>query len=112
VVPMHDSGVNLASGRACGLGNMVNPLKVAYFGKDNVTTTDRGFGNAFAALDAGRGFALKTQFGIDVARVSFRGYSPATPEDAEPITIDGRTERDGRATEWTWSNTLTYSRTM
>ena len=112
VVPVYDVGGNFASGKASGLGNSTNPLKVAYFGKDNVTTTDRVFGNAFAALDAGRGFALKTQFGIDVARAAFRGYSPATPENSEPITIDGRTERDGRATDWTWSNTLTYSRTM
>jgi len=111
VVPVYDVGGNFASGKASGLGNMSNPLKVAYFGKDNVTTTDRVFGNAFAVLNAGRGFALKTQFGIDVARAAFRGYSPATPENSEPTTIDAITERDGRATDWTWSNTLTYSRT-
>ncbi len=111
VVPIYDVGGNFASGKASGLGNMSNPLKVAYFGKDNVTTTDRVFGNAFAVLNAGRGFALKTQFGIDVARAAFRGYSPATPENSEPTTIDAITERDGRATDWTWSNTLTYSRT-
>src|SRR5207249_8598104 len=56
VVPIYDVGGNFASGKASGLGNMSNPLKVAYFGKDNVTTTDRGFGNAFAVLNAGRGF--------------------------------------------------------
>ena len=111
VVPIYDVGGNFASGKAAGLGNMTNPLKIAYFGKDNVTTMDRVFGNAFAALDAGRGFALKTQFGIDVARSSFRAYSPITPENSEPTFVDGITERDGRATDWTWSNTLTYSLT-
>ena len=111
VVPIYDVEGNFASGKAPGLGNMTNPLKVAYFGKDNVTTNDRVFGNAFAVLDAGRGIALKTQFGLDVARGSFRGYSPITPENSEPTTVDGITERDGRATDWTWSNTLTYART-
>ena len=111
VVPIYDVGGNFASGKAVGLGNMTNPLKIAYFGKQNVTTTDRVFGNAFAALDAGRGFALKTQFGIDVAHSSFEGYSPGTPENSEPIGVEVTTVRDGRATDWTWSNTLTYSGT-
>ena len=109
VVPIYDVGGNFASGKAAGLGNMTNPLKIAYFGKDNVTAMDRVFGNAFAALNAGRGFALKTQFGIDVARSSFRFYSPITPENSEPTTADATLERDARATDWTWSNTLTYS---
>ncbi|MGE5803793.1 MAG: SusC/RagA family TonB-linked outer membrane protein [Gemmatimonadota bacterium] len=111
VVPIYDVGGNFASGKASGLGNMTNPLKVAYFGKDNVTTNDRVFGNAFAVLDAGRGFALKTQFGIDGARTSFSGFSPITPENSEPLMVEVTTERDGRATDWTWTNTLTYSRT-
>jgi len=111
VVPVYDVGGNFASGKASGLGNSTNPLKVAYVGKDNVTTTDRVFGNAFAAVDAGGGFALKTQFGIDVARAEFNGYTPATPENSEPLTVEVFTESDGRATDWTWSNTLTFSRT-
>lgn len=112
VVPIYDVGGNFASGKAPGLGNMTNPFKVAYFGKDNVTTNDRIFGNAFAALDAGRGITLKTQFGFDVGQSSFRGYSPSFPENSEPTTVDGINEDYGQATDWTWSNTLTYSRTI
>jgi len=111
VVPVYDVGGNFASGKAPGLGNSTNPLKVASVGKGNVTTTDRVFGNAFAAVDAGGGFALKTQFGIDVARAEFNGYTPTTPENSEPLTVEVFTARDGRATDWTWSNTLTYSTT-
>ena len=109
VIPIYDIRGNFASGKATGLGNLTNPLKLAYFGKGDVTTNDRIFGNVFAALDAGRGIALKTQFGLDVGQGSFRGYSPSFPENSEPTTVDVINEIYGQATDWTWSNTVTYA---
>jgi len=38
----------------------------------------------------------------------FAGYSPITPENAEPNNINAINENTNQFTNWTWSNTLTY----
>jgi TonB-linked SusC/RagA family outer membrane protein len=94
------------------LSNLTNPLKIASFAQHNIATNDRIFGNVFGTVDAGHALSLKTKFGFNVAQGSFHGYSPTTPENSEVTDIDGINENYSLFTEWTWSNTLNYSRTM
>jgi TonB-linked SusC/RagA family outer membrane protein len=63
-------------------------------------------------VDASRSLSLRTRFGFNLAQGSFRGYSPITPENSEPTTVDGINENYNLSTEWTWSNTLNFSRVM
>jgi len=112
VVPIYDIGGHFASGKAVGLSNLTNPLKIASFAQHNIATNDRIFGNVFGTVDAGHALSLKTKFGFNVAQGSFHGYSPTTPENSEVTDIDGINENYSLFTEWTWSNTLNYSRTM
>ena len=110
VVPIYDIRGNFASGKSTGLGNNSNPLKIAHTGRNNINTNDRIFGNVFAGVDAGRSLSLNTRFGFNLGQGSFHGFAPATPEDREPTSINSITENYNLFTEWTWSNTLTYSR--
>lgn len=110
VVPIHDIRGNFASGKATGLGNNSNPLKIASAGRHNITTSDRVFGNVFAGVDAGRSLTLNTRFGFNLGQGSFRGFAAATPEDREPTSITAINENYNLFTEWTWSNTLNYAR--
>ena len=110
VVPIYDIAGNYASGKATGLGNNANPVKIATTGRHNITTNDRIFGNVFAGLDATRAVTLNTRFGFNLGQGSFRGFAPITPEDREPQTNTSITENYDQFTEWTWSNTLNYSR--
>src|SRR6058998_1584885 len=59
VVPVHDVAGYFASGKAVGLSNLTNPLKIADAGKNDRATNDRIFGNVFAGYDATRALSLK-----------------------------------------------------
>jgi len=110
VVPVYDVGSNFASGKAVTLGNQTNPLKYAWGRKDDKSNNDRILGNVFASFDATQGLSLRTRFGFNLGQGSFAGYSPISPENSEPTTIDAINENFNRFTDWTWSNTLNYTR--
>jgi len=112
VVPIYDIAGNFASGKALGLGNATNPLKIAETSQHNLSTNDRIFGNVFGAFDAARSLSLNTRFGFNLGQGSFKGFTATTPENAEVTAIDAINENYNLFTEWTWSNTLNYSRVM
>jgi len=112
VVPILDIAGYFASGKAVGLSNLTNPLKIASAGQSNISTNDRIFGSVFAGVDAGHSLSLNSRFGFNLGQGSFHGFTPATPENSEVNSIDGINENYNLFTEWTWSNTLTFSRVM
>ncbi|MFO7845433.1 MAG: TonB-dependent receptor [Balneolaceae bacterium] len=113
VVPVRDVGGNFASGKANGLGNNTNPVKVADSNKDDVSANNRIFGNAFARADLIEESLLVTsRFGFNLGNSSFTGFAPITPENSEPNFINGFSEGRNEFQEWTWSNTLNYINTL
>ena len=112
VVPIYDIGGNFASGKAVGLSNLTNPLKIAWAGQHDINTNDRIFGNVFAGFDPGHSVSLKTRLGFNLGQNSFHGFSPTTPENSEVTDVNGINENYNLFTEWTWSNTLNYTRTI
>lgn len=110
VIPVRDVAGNFASGKAPTLGNNTNPYKVAYEARNNVATTSRVFGNVFAGYDVTPRIALRTQFGGNLGESAYNGYNPSTPENSEPSLNVSVNENNTRFTDWTWSNTLRYSR--
>jgi TonB-linked SusC/RagA family outer membrane protein len=118
VIPVYDVGTSFfggpyfASGKATGLGNQSNPLAYAFWRKDDRSINDRLFGNAFAGVDLLRQLSFKTRFGFNLASNTFIGYTPTTPENAEPLTSNAISERDLSGTDWDWSNTLNYARSV
>ena len=112
VVPIYDIQGYYASGKALGLSNLTNPLKIAETGQHNISTNDRIFGNVFAGFDASRSISLNTRFGFNLGQGSFKGFTATTPENSEVTAIDAINENYNLFTEWTWSNTLNYSKIM
>jgi TonB-linked SusC/RagA family outer membrane protein len=112
VVPVYDIAGYFASGKALGLSNLTNPLKIAATGANNINTNDRMFGNVFAGFDASHGFTLKTRFGFNLDQNNFHGFSAITPENSEVTAVNGINENYNLFTEWTWSNTLNYVRSF
>ncbi|HET7250332.1 MAG TPA: TonB-dependent receptor [Gemmatimonadales bacterium] len=112
VVPVFDIAGYFASGKAVGLSNLTNPLKIATVGRNNINTNDRVFGNVFGSLDASHGFSLKTRFGFNLDQNNFHGFTATTPENSEVTAVNGINENYDLFTEWTWSNTLNYVRSM
>ena len=112
VVPIYDIMGNFASGKANGLSNLTNPLKISSAAQHNIATNDRIFGNVFAGVDAGHALSLKTRLGFNLAQGSYHGFTPTTPENSEVTAVNGINENYSLSTDWTWSNTLNYSRIM
>ena len=108
VVPIYDIRGNFASGKAVGLSNLTNPLKIAYDGQHNISTNDRIFGNVFGEFNPATQVSLKSGFGFNLGDQSYKGYAGITPENSEPTLTNGINENYNVFTEWTWSNTLTY----
>jgi len=112
VVPVYDINGYFASGKANHLSNLTNPLKIAQSGQYNINTNDRIFGNVFGALDAGHAVTLRSRLGFNVAQGSFHGFTASTPENSEANAGNSINENYNLFTEWTWSNTLNWSRVM
>lgn len=106
VVPIYDVQGNFASGKAVGLGNNTNPLKVAFFNKDNVGKNNRVFGNVFAGFELMPQLSLKTRLGVNLHQGSFAGFNPIYPENSEPTFTNSIFENQNNSTDWTWTNTL------
>ena len=109
VVPVYDIAGNYAGPKAMAL-NQSNPVAYAFQHKNDVNKNVRIFGNVFAGLDPLPQVALKSSLGFNVGQNGFAGYSPITPENAEPNNINGINENTNQFTNWTWSNTLAWDR--
>ncbi|MFN2572111.1 MAG: SusC/RagA family TonB-linked outer membrane protein [Gemmatimonadales bacterium] len=109
VVPVRDIGGNFASGKFVGGGNNTNPLKYAWARRFDRNVNDRVIGSAFAGLNVTGNLGFKTRLSFDLAEGSFKGFTPTTPENSEPGTVNGINENDSRSTAWTLTNTLNYA---
>ena len=112
VIPVHDIAGYFAGGKASGLGNQTNPLFYAWERQYDRATNDRIFGSVFGGIDVTRKVSFKTRLGFNLGQSSFRGFTPTTPQDAEPQTTNSIAENDGTSTDWTWTNTLNYVGTL
>ena len=109
VVPIRDVQGNYASGKAVGLGNSSNPLKIADAQQNNTNVNGRIFGNLFANYDITEALGFRTSLGINAGQNSFNGYDPIFPEDAEPIFNNRIWENNRRFNDFALTNTLRYS---
>ena len=112
VVPVYDVQGNFASGKAVGLGNNDNPLKYAYERRNNFSRNNRVFGNAFAGYAVVPDLTVRTRFGFNLGQSAFNGYTPITPENSEPTLNNSIFENQNQFTDWTWSNTAQYLKSL
>jgi TonB-linked SusC/RagA family outer membrane protein len=110
VIPVYDIAGNFASGKATGLGNQSNPLKFAFARRDNITKTNRVFGNGFAGFQILPELSIRSSLGFNVMQQTFRGFNPITPENSEPGFTNSLNDQQQGSNDWTWSNTARYSK--
>src|SRR5256714_12495727 len=70
------------------------------------------FGSVYGGLDLMKDLSVKTRLGFNLSQEVFRGYNPITPENSEPGRANSIDETNQQTTDWTWSNTLNFSRTF
>jgi TonB-linked SusC/RagA family outer membrane protein len=112
VVPVYDTRGNFASGKAVGLGNQTNPLAFASEHQSDINTNNRIFGNVFGGMDVRPDLTVQSRFGFNVGQGVFTGFNDISPENSEPTFTNGVNENQNTFTDWTWSNTLNYRRSL
>jgi TonB-linked SusC/RagA family outer membrane protein len=112
VVPVYDINGNFASGKATTLGNNTNPLKVAYEARNNLSKNNRVFGNVFAGYALNPSISFRSSLGFTGTQGNGVGYNPPTPENSEPTSGNSWNENQNTGTDWTWSNTARYNKTL
>jgi TonB-linked SusC/RagA family outer membrane protein len=110
VVAVYDAMGNFESGKAVGLGNNTNPLKVAYEARNNIQSNNRVFGNVFSGLTVNPYINVRSSLGFSAYQGTFNGFNPITPENAEANLINGINESQNSSVDWTWSNTAKFNR--
>jgi TonB-linked SusC/RagA family outer membrane protein len=112
VIPVYDIDGYFASGKAVTLGNVTNPVRQAYYARDNKTTQYVTVGNVYASLDIIDGLQLRTSLGVNVVNSLYKGFNYPTPENSEPTMVWSMNENYNTSMEWTWTNTLNYVKTF
>lgn len=112
VVPVYDINGYFASGKAVGLGNQTNPVRVAWDDRDDVSQNNRIVGSAFAQADFTENLFFKTSLGFEVGEGKWEDFAYPTPENSEPTLVTQLSEGRSRFTNWTWTNTLQYAGTL
>ena len=113
IVSVYDiSGVNFAGAKGVPGVNSSNPLKNAFDAKDNINKDNQVFGNMFAGFDLNPQFSLKSRLGFNLQQNSFAGYGAPTPQNNEAQLGNSINENNFNSTDWTWSNTARYVKTI
>ena len=110
IIPVYDIMGNFAGTKSQGLGNARNPYADIYRTKDNKGYNWGITGNVYAELDFLKHFTARTSFGgvMDLNHNYSFGY--VGYENAEGNTgANSFNEGGGYNTNWTFTNTLTYS---
>jgi TonB-linked SusC/RagA family outer membrane protein len=112
IIPVYDIMGNFAATRAAGLGPATNPVAQLYRSRNNHVNTLRTFGNAYAEVDILKDLVAKTSIGIDMTSATRVGYTLMDLEEAEIEANNALTNASATDINWTWSNTLNYSKTF
>jgi len=112
IIPVYDIMGNFAATRAAGLGPATNPVAQLWRSRNNQTNTFRAFGNAYAEVDFLKNFAVRSSIGLDVTSANRVGYVLLDLEEAEIEAANSLTNANAYDINWTWSNTLTYNKTV
>ncbi len=113
IIPVYDEEGNFAGSKGGELTNASNPVAGLFRNKDNNTTNLRAFGNAFMEIDIMDGLTAKTSMNIDYNNFRFKGFVFPNPEDIEGDPNRNQLNQNtGNTLNWTWYNTLNYTKTI
>jgi len=112
IIPVYDIMGNFAATRAAGLGPATNPVAQLHRTKDNRVNTFRTFGNAYVEVDILKDLIAKSSIGVDFTNSNRTAYVLLDLEEAEIESNNSLTNEYAYDINWTWSNTLNYSKTF
>ncbi|MEM7381882.1 MAG: TonB-dependent receptor, partial [Bacteroidota bacterium] len=112
LLPIYDIAGNFAGSRGANLGNNFNPYAQLKRNEDDRRYRLRLLGNVYASYELIPDLEIKTSFGLDGRVQRDRDLGRPQPEYVEGNFINSSTAREQYEYQWTWTNTLSYSKTF
>jgi TonB-linked SusC/RagA family outer membrane protein len=112
IIPVRDIMGNYAGSRAANMGDAFNPVAMRDRTRNDEGLDHRLFGNVFAEVDFLRGFTFRTSFGGEVYSNTWNSFTFPQYENKENTNTNQYTEGAASGFNWTWSNLLTYHKTL
>lgn len=111
IVPVFDIAGNFAGTRAPGMGFGLNPVAALTRNADNVSRTNRIFGNIYAEYDILDELTFRSNFGGSFFGLKSSAFRlPEYENAANQVTAPELIEAALTGYDWTWSNTLQYQK--
>ena len=112
LLPVRDIAGNFAGSRGANLGNNFNPYARLFRDQDDREYGIRLLGNVYADYAIIPNLNLRSSFGVDINGQRIRNLGRPQPEYVEGNFINSSEAIDRYNYSWTWTNTLTYSKTF
>ncbi len=112
LIPVFDDNGDFAGtfSNSLGLGNARSPFAQLERNKNDFNKSLRVFGDVYAEVDITEGLTAKTSIGISMNNFDRRGFLALDPEHGEPLSTNTLTVQDLVTYDWTWTNTINYSK--
>ncbi len=114
LVPVRDDLGRFAGtyNNAIGLSNATNPVADLSRAGDDFFKQTRILGDIYASVKLADGLTAKTVIGGDINLFNTRTFLALNPEHSEARGTNTLTENNFQAYNWTWTNTLNYTKTF
>lgn len=112
IIPLKDINGFYAGTKGASLGNSDTPYSSTERNKNNVQERWRMLGGAYIEADIIKDLTFKSQLGIDYRNYYLSGFSPQNIEGSEPSSNHALAVDYSYNFDWTWYNTLNYSKTF
>ena len=114
LIPVFDEGENFAGTfrSSAGLGNAENPVAVMTRGANNLSSTIRVYGDAYAEVDILEGLTARTNIGVNYQAGTGDVFNPLNPEHGEAITTNSLSTGRFINSGYVWTNTLNYEKAI
>jgi TonB-linked SusC/RagA family outer membrane protein len=112
IIPVYDINGFYAGTKGSNLGNSDTPFSSLDRGQDNVQERWRILGGAYIEADIIKDLTFKTQLGIDYRNYYLSNFTPQNIEGSEPSSNHALEVTYNYNFDWTWYNTLNYSKTF
>jgi TonB-linked SusC/RagA family outer membrane protein len=110
IVPVYDIMGNFAGTRASGTGNAGSPMFNLWSNRDDRTKRLIVSGNTYLKLNIMEGLSFRSLVGINYSTNHSKDYSFVEIAEAERGKYDGYSESASFGLQWSWTNTIEYSK--
>ncbi|MEX0273656.1 MAG: SusC/RagA family TonB-linked outer membrane protein, partial [Flavobacteriaceae bacterium] len=112
LLPVTDDDGNFTGVAGPDLSNTRNPAAQLYRTRNDYNKRLRLLGDVYLAYDILDGLTFKTVLAGGFNTFDNRAFTSLDPEHGEPISSSTLREQDQTRTNWNWSNTLNYNKTI